>query len=328
MHALDIEEQLQAPAAASRHWHRAFGLGVVTGLLICTGLAAVASSSFFSPTYAESHDRKMAHAFLAPLGQLPGRGPSSNGGSWLARGGKIVAGDYANSKEMPIAIHETPSKLRGSRETGMHPGSVRVRFTLPDKSSEPKTIELVRSKETDNPSMGAVKVSMPVGAKVISKDSRTVVKRVEAGSGAAIAGILAGDIIRAMSVPVRDKSEGDAPWWKSIGRTQLPDAEDGLLILDGKSADIYDAALEENIRTNGANGEIVLIVERPIQRDPDDDSNLQGLGRKFREWLEPLAPQLDPKLAPQLVPIPIPVEDRDPRLPPNLPPSTGYPPIH
>merc|ERR1740138_1229330 len=114
--------------------------------------------------------------------------------------------------------------------------SSRVQFTLHGRDDEPQNIELLRSRERDNPSFGAVKLRLPVDIDVVSRNSRLVVQRVSEGGSADYARIRQGDIIRAVSVPATEDNEGsDASWWARLGRSPVPDTEKGMAILDGKS---------------------------------------------------------------------------------------------
>eukprot|EP00747_Dinoflagellata_sp_TGD_P057245 gnl/TRDRNA2_/TRDRNA2_150545_c0_seq2.p1 gnl/TRDRNA2_/TRDRNA2_150545_c0~~gnl/TRDRNA2_/TRDRNA2_150545_c0_seq2.p1 ORF type:complete len:418 (-),score=46.00 gnl/TRDRNA2_/TRDRNA2_150545_c0_seq2:136-1389(-) len=210
-------------------------------------------------------------------------------------------------------VCKTPDTFRGTRKPGVYPGSYRVQFTLPGDDDKPKTIEVLRSKGDDNPSFSAVKVSLPVGATVTSENSRMIVTDITRGSNADKSALRKGDIIRAVSMPQSDSqlSAEDLPWWARLGQTSLPDAEEGMVILDGKHTADCNAALQENIRVNGKQAQVVLLIERPIKKVNDDSD--QTLSGGFR-W------GVDPRLLPQLMPIPIPVDDRP------MPPGPGSPP--
>lgn len=215
-------------------------------------------------------------------------------------------------------VIKTPERFLGTRAKGGYPRSTRVQFTLPGKEDEQKTIEFLWSNAEDNPSFGAVKVKLPLDAKIYSKNSRLVVKQVEQGSHAKHSNIRQGDIIRAVSVPDTENQQ-DSPWWAKLNQILVPDAEQGMVILDGKSAAQFNAALEENLRVDGKQAEVVLLIERPVKRYNDDDgeSFLPGLPSWDNQGYEQ-------KLAPQLVPIPIPVEDDKPGFPRYPPPSQRF----
>lgn len=212
-------------------------------------------------------------------------------------------------------VIKTPDRFLGTRAKGVYPGSTRVQFTLPGKDDEQKTIEIQRSNAKDNPSIGAVKVKLPLDATVFSKNSCLVVKQVEEGGHARNSNMKQGDIIRAVSLPDKE-DQHDSPWWSKLNQILVPDAEEGMVILDGKSAAQFNAALQENLRVDGNHAEVVLLVERPIKsyNDDDDESFLPGLPAWGNQRYEQ-------NLAPQLVPIPIPVDDEPgfPRFPPQPP---------
>jgi len=164
---------------------------------------------------------------------------------------------------------KTPEEFRGTRKDGVYEGSFRVQFTLPEKDDEPKTIELMRSRDEDKPSFGAVKVTLPVDITVFSKDSRVLVKRVNKGSGAETARIREGDIIRAVSLTETDENQEETPsrrWFS--GHTSVPAPEEGLAILDGRSVAEYNAVLQENARVHGKQAQVVFILERPDTLGP------------------------------------------------------------
>jgi len=210
----------------------------------------------------------------------------------------------------------TPEQFQGTRTKGSYPESSRVQFTLPGKDDKPKIIEILWSGKA-NPSFGAVKVKLPLDAGITSKDARLVVKGIKQGSNAELSKIRRGDIIRAVSLPETENSQVDSPWWASLSRVVVPDAEEGMVILDGKSPATFAAAVQENLRVNGKNAEVVLIIERPFQMaNDDDDRSFFGGFPSFPSW-----GQVQGELAPELVPIPVPV-DEDP-LSPRSPPAPG-----
>jgi hypothetical protein len=202
---------------------------------------------------------------------------------------------------------KTPEKYRGTRRKGDHPASSRVQFTLPSNDDEPHTIELLRSREQDNPSFGAVKVKLPIEAKVVSKDSRLVVEEVARGSNADNAMIRQGDIIRAVSLPDTEDTQGETPWWERLGQSPVPTAEKGMAILDGKPAGVYNAALRENVRVNGEQSQVVLLIERPVRASNDGDG--RSVSRRD---------QLDQQVTLGLLPIPVLVEDNPGRMQSSL----------
>mmetsp|Transcript_17538 Transcript_17538/g.31442 ORF Transcript_17538/g.31442 Transcript_17538/m.31442 type:complete len:460 (-) Transcript_17538:258-1637(-) len=228
-------------------------------------------------------------------------------------------------------VCKTPDRFQGMRTDGVYQGTSRVQFTLPTEGIRPKTIELLRSSEKDNPSFSAVKVKLPVDATVTSRDSRIVVKQVKQESNAESAMIRRGDIIRAVSVPDSVDAHEDAPWWARMGQPALPSAEEGMVILDGRPAAEYYAALKENLRLNGKEAEVVLIVERPVETDPNGDKGAFGGffddddGKKKRFFSSLIN---EPEPMPDLVAIPIPVEKDDPSpFPPGYRrTTTGMPP--
>lgn len=204
-------------------------------------------------------------------------------------------------------VCKTPEKFQGTRKKGSYPGSSRVQFTLPDKDDEPLTIEMMHSRVKDNPSFGAVKVKLPIAATVFSKNSRLQIRYIEQGSNAENSMLRSGDIIRAISLPENEDSEREIPWWAVLGKTLVPEAEEGMVILDGKSAAAdYDAALRENLRLYGKKAQVVLLIERPFKpfNDDDDWTFIRGFPARTNQGL-----------ARELVPIPVPVED-DPLSPP------------
>jgi hypothetical protein len=236
---------------------------------------------------------------------------------------------------------QTPVKYQGTRNTGTYKGSSRVTFAPPRKSHSgmlsalvdehnravsslvPKTIELLKSNEQDNPSFGAVEVKLPldmsltqsnsvgklswlpIDVKVEDLDSRKrlVVTNVKGGN-AEFSRIQRGDIIRAVSVPAPDGA-AEKPWWGQVFQTAVPAAEEGMAMLDGMAVSQYDAVLAENKRQN--QDTVVLLIERPINlRNGQEDEGFSG-GLRLPSWGQ------QPQMEPVLVPIPIPVEpDRRP----------------
>jgi hypothetical protein len=186
----------------------------------------------------------------------------------------------------------------------------------PQDDDEPKTIELLRTRGDDNPAFSAVKVTLPIGASVASKNSRLVVKGVADGSNADLSRLRQGDIIRAVSLPETSEPQKEASWWEKPFQMQLPEVEQGMVILDGwKSAKDYNTAIRENLRVQGGNAHVVLIIERPLKVTDEDDQPF------FPRGGFP-ARNVDERLAPQLIPIPIPVDDNPmPPFPPRQPPN-------
>lgn len=225
--------------------------------------------------------------------------------------------EYAFNKVTGYAC-KTPDQFMGTRTDGVYTGSCRVQFTLPGKDDKPKTLEIMRSRKTDNPSFGAVKVKLPIISKVAKKDSRLVVQDIKTGCNTDYSRIRQGDIIRAVSLPEMEDTQADVPWWSRIGQTPVPESEEGMVILDGKSVADFEAALRENERVNGKQGTVVLIVERPVKFDFDDnDRGNLPVGIPF--WQ-----QQEPQLGLGLKPIPVPVDDDDNGgLPPGLRPPPG-----
>jgi len=172
-------------------------------------------------------------------------------------------------------VCQTPEKFAGQRTAGAYPGSVRVQFTLPGKEDEPVTIELLRSRGYDNPSFGAVKAGLPFGAAVYVKNSRVVVGGITEGSNAQKAGIREDDIIRGVSFPQSNESGRFSFLKASAGQA----AEEGMLILDGKSASDYNEALQQHYRANDKDVPVVLLIERPITsvaKDLDEEYVLRA----------------------------------------------------
>jgi len=97
-------------------------------------------------------------------------------------------------------------------------------------------------------------------------DPSLVVEYVKEDGNAEYSRIREGDIIRAVSVP-ETGTDNDAPWWARIGRTPVPDAEEGMVILDDRSVAEYNAALDENLRVRGRGAEVVLLIERLTPED-------------------------------------------------------------
>jgi len=214
-------------------------------------------------------------------------------------------------------ICKTPDKFQGLRRDGVLKGTRRVQFTLPGRDDEPKTLELMYSRSKDNPSFGAVRVKLPLNVQVSSEKQRVMVTRVNPGSAAENARIQQGDIIRAVSLPETEDSRVDASWWARVTQVLVPDAEEGMVILDGKSPATFAAAVQENLRVQGKNAEVVLIIERPFRtaNDDDDQSFFAGLP-SLPSW-----GQVQGELAPELIPIPVPVEE--PGQSPGSPPALG-----
>lgn len=172
----------------------------------------------------------------------------------------------------------TPSKFVGTTKEGVYPGSFRVQFTLPN--SQPKTLEILQT-TNDKSEFGAVKVRVPftcdvqrLASDVDPSNSRLVAKRPSEDIQSRTS-IKDGDFIRAVSLPdisdaagdeAPEEASGEAPWWRRFTRIEsrkLPESEEGMVILDGKKfADFY-RVLEENVKVNEAEAEVVLIIERP-----------------------------------------------------------------
>lgn len=207
---------------------------------------------------------------------------------------------------------KTPDMFSGTRKDGVYTGSCRVQFTLPGRDDEPKTLELMRSRAKDNPSFGAVKVKLPMDMVVVSKDSRLIVKDVKTGSTSEYSRIREGDIIRAVSLPETEDKQAEAPWWARIGQAPVPDSEEGMVILDGKSTADFNAAFREHLRVKGKEGVAVLVIERPVKFDFDDDD--RGNLPVFNTY------PMEPEFGKALIPVPIPVEDEGPLPPQGLPP--------
>jgi len=177
-------------------------------------------------------------------------------------------------------LSKTPDQFQGARRDGVYGGSRRVQFTLPGKDNEPKVVELRESMTGKNPAFGAVRVRLPIHAAVVTKDSRLVVRSVRRGSNVANSGVTEGDIIRAISLPGGDDAQRNAAWWARIEQVFFPDAEEGLIFLDGTPKGTYNGALIANDLVNGAQAEVVLLIERPMNFDLDKGST-------------PLSPQID-----------------------------------
>jgi hypothetical protein len=176
-------------------------------------------------------------------------------------------------------ICQTPDEFKGERHPGSTQSSFRIQFTLPGQEDQPKTVEIMRTKK-DNPSFGAVKIGTPIKM-VVEKDlikNRLIVREVGPDGHAKRARLMNGDIIRAVS---------------------SPRSQNGLMSLDGKSAQEYEAALNEN----GA--EVVMVIERPTKDDEMDDwFKPGGRGEKVQKgWVEKMADSLkgaDKGMAPNL----------------------------
>lgn len=157
----------------------------------------------------------------------------------------------------------TPEKYVGLSRDGVYENSCRVQFTVPGKDDHPTTVELLRYKGKAT-SCGAVRVKLPLDARLVFRDSYFVVKNITDESNAQNSSIMVGDIIRAVSLPVSRQPSPDAPWWAPFGALLgAPEAEEGMVMLDGKSEKDYEAAIQENIRVNGPEAEVVLLLERP-----------------------------------------------------------------
>jgi hypothetical protein len=175
---------------------------------------------------------------------------------------------------------------------------------------------MLQSKDKDNPSLGAVKVQMPLKCAVSSQDARLRVRQVEPYGNADSARIQQGDIVRAVSLPAIEGSQtspSEAPWWARIGRAPVPPAEEGMVILDGRGVADFEAALRENARVDGQQAEVTLILERPVNFNSGKDDDFWG----------GMPAKVTPEFAPGLVPIPIPVDDgkNPPGVPGPLPPQ-------
>lgn len=239
-----------------------------------------------SPPAHRSRESRMSDEFDS-------KAPAEIGGQWPSTGkgyrfideddewyDACVLADEMNSKTC-----ETPEKFMPISQEGAYPGSYRVQFTLPGSDAPPSTIELLPSRGDDRPSFCAVKMKMPLAAQVdfnlvTPVTWRFVVTDVQNGN-ARDAGMKTGDIIRAVSLPKSEESEADRAWWKKIG---VPQAESGMVMLDGKINNDYATALLENVRVNGQEGEIVLLIERP---NPNANK-LFRQGRAVRTWGEVL----------------------------------------
>merc|ERR1712232_362652 len=154
---------------------------------------------------------------------------------WITRDDPTLV-DYVYNEHTGVYQCKTPNQFQGLRNKGHLPGSSRLQFTLPGKDDEPKTLELMRSDAQDNPSFGAVKVTLPIDVVVLPQASRLVIKTVKRQSNAEQSRLRGGDIIRAVSVPEDtegDKPQAETPWWSRIGELEVSDAEEGMVILDG-----------------------------------------------------------------------------------------------
>lgn len=293
-------------------------------------------------SFAEVRQPSNGFAGLYSSSQLPRRGPfgansalivrsAKTNVNWPEETGKVYRWEKGKvhrwiTEEDPtfkqIAyIVKTPEKFYGTRTKGVYPGSSRVQFTLPGKDDAIKTIEILRS-SNNNPSFGAVKVKLPLDAEVKGENGRLVVQRVSSTGNAGQSQIASGDIIRAVSVPETEDAQAaqkESPWWDRLNPllSQLPDAEEGMVILDGKSPGQFNAALQENIRVQGKQAQVVLLIERPVKfYNNDKDGWMSGL---------PAMPQRpDPKLAPQLIPIPVPTDSPEEEALRRRPPPRSY----
>lgn len=178
----------------------------------------------------------------------------------------------------------------GTRIPGDYNGSFKVRFTLPGKDDDPKTLELLQISE-GKPSFGAVKVTagnfirltpqpkeMPIGSSIQQLTGKSdpafnkfVVTEINEYVNTAM--ILPGDIIRAISAP-EEANDQKSAWWDVVGNAvtkvflgDLPSLEEGMVVFDGytKPKNIL-AAVNANIQANGQDGEIVVLIERPNDR--------------------------------------------------------------
>lgn len=185
-------------------------------------------------------------------------------------------------------LRGNPTSYTGTRAKGAYKGSNRVTFSLPkedatfvgDEEAAPqiRTMEFLRSKEKDLPSFGAVEVQLPLNmdihsfgvGKLFSGQARVVVTDVY-GKKAQNAGIQAGDMIRAVSVP--EGVSSDNMWEKA------PETEQGMAMLDNNGAGAYQAAILANERAHGKNAKVVLVIERSVS-DPNNDD----------DWFKPGGP--------------------------------------
>jgi len=168
------------------------------------------------------------------------------------------------------AESQTPARFMGLSKAGKYKLSHRIRFTLPGMGDKPKLIEMLQSRIQENSLLGAVTVNLPFDMEVDldagywPKMWRTIVSRVRPGSNAEKVGLKAGDIIRAVSVPVVKETE-DMPWWERLAQFQMPDTDQGIICLDENKINTrYTQAIYENMRVNGKHAEVVLLVERPL----------------------------------------------------------------
>lgn len=164
-------------------------------------------------------------------------------------------------------VCQPPDTFQGTRLGGRYDGSYQLQFTLPGREDEPKTIEFKKT-GNNNPTFAAVKFRGNFGAPVDFSpfEQRIVVTQIQDGTGAKRAKLLKGDIIRGISVPSTGSSGGSSGgglFGMFDDKGGIGDAEDGVLILDGKLTSAWDAALQENYKAYGNMAEIVLLVERP-----------------------------------------------------------------
>lgn len=164
-------------------------------------------------------------------------------------------------------VCQPPDTFQGTRFAGRYEGSYQLQFTLPGREDAPKTIEFKRSGD-NNPTFAAVKISGNFGADVDFSpfQQRMVVAGIKDGTGAKRAKLLKGDIIRGISVPSTGNSGGGSGgglFGMFDDKAAIGDSEDGLLILDGKLASAWQAALQESYTAYGNMAEILLLVERP-----------------------------------------------------------------
>jgi hypothetical protein len=180
-------------------------------------------------------------------------------------------------------------KYVGSRKPGRYKQSRRVSFSVPvdgdarlnvktldgtsmkmtaasvDEASM-RTIELLRTESSGNPSFAAVELALPLQLKVTKRNQaseddkyrdiekqRIVVSNVKEDGHAGLAGIKVGDIIRAVSLPKM-----------AVPSTETGESEDGMVMLDAKEVSVWDASLKDNVQLNGENAKVVLLIERPL----------------------------------------------------------------
>mmetsp|Transcript_36716 Transcript_36716/g.56906 ORF Transcript_36716/g.56906 Transcript_36716/m.56906 type:complete len:375 (-) Transcript_36716:17-1141(-) len=184
--------------------------------------------------------------------------------------------EYAFNKAIGYAC-KTRGTFQGTRRDGAYEATSRVQFTLPEKDDQPLTLELLQSNKNDNPSFGAVRTKLPLDAIVHSVQGRILVKQLNVPGNADSSQLRPGDIVRAISVPARSeiRKEG-TPWWQQIGRARVPDAENGVVILDGRSANEFEAVLRENMLSSDEPTDVVLIIERPVKFFDGDKPSFRG----------------------------------------------------